>query len=427
MASIVNDPNGRKRLLFIDPGGQRRTVRLGKLNARQCETIKTRVEIVVGDLIAGRAHTDDVTRWLHELDGVLRKRFERAGLVAADGAVNATLRVLGDKFFATANVKPGTATTYGQARDSLYDYFGEDRPVRKVTNLEADEWRQSMKREGLAEATISKRVKVARQMWKRAIRWKMTAENPFADVKAGSQKNKSRAFFVTRETAYKILDACPDAEWRLIFALSRFGGLRCPSEHLGIKWQHVDWENGRLLVHSPKTEHNEGGDTRTLPLFPELRPYLLDVFEQAEPGTEYAITRYRKRNSNLRTQLNRIIRRAGLDAWPRLFHNLRSTRQTELCEDFPTHVVCAWLGNTEDVALDHYLQVTDAHFERAIADDGKAAHKAAQQPAENGEDPSQPAPDKNENPPVFPGDSVPCESSQDVRMTPAGFEPASPP
>lgn len=378
-------------------------------------------------LIAGRAHQDDVTRWLRDLEPVLRKRFERVGLVGNDGAVNATLRVLGDKFFSTATVKAGTATTYGQARRSLYAYFGEDRPVRKVTNLDADEWRQSMKREGLAEATISKRVKVARQMWKKAIRWRMTAENPFADVKAGSQKNKSRAFYITLEMAQSVLDACPDAEWRLIFALSRFGGLRCPSEHLGLKWQHVDWERGRVLVHSPKTEHNEGGDTRTLPLFDELLPYLRDAFELAEPGTEYVITRYRERNANLRTQLKRIIHRAGLDAWPRLFHNLRSTRQTELCEDFPTHVVCAWLGNSEDVALDHYLQVTDAHFERATAGQRKAAHKAAQQPAEKGDIPSQTVGSENENPPVLPGDSVPCGCSQDISMTPAGFEPASPP
>ena len=48
-----------------------------------------------------------------------------------------------------------------------------------------------------------------------------------------------------------------------------------------------------------------------MPIFPELRPFLLEVFEQAEPGTTHVITRYRDRNSNLRTQLHRIIRKAG--------------------------------------------------------------------------------------------------------------------
>lgn len=76
------------------------------------------------------------------------------------------------------------------------------------------------------------------------------------------------------------------------------------------------------------------------------------------------------RNCNLRTQFER----AGLSAWPRLFHNLRSSRQTELSESFPAHVVCAWLGNSEVIARDHYLQVTEEHFAKAAQ---KQAHQLA--------------------------------------------------
>ena len=45
-------------------------------------------------------------------------------------------------------------------------------------------------------------------------------------------RNRKRDYFLTREDAAKITDACPDHEGRLIFALSRYVGLRCPSEHL---------------------------------------------------------------------------------------------------------------------------------------------------------------------------------------------------
>jgi hypothetical protein len=38
----------------------------------------------------------------------------------------------------------------------------------------------------------------------------------------------------------------------------------------------------------------------------------------------------------------------------------------ELEETFPSHVVCAWLGNSEKVARAHYLRVTDEHFDQAI-------------------------------------------------------------
>ena len=97
-----------------------------------------------------------------------------------------------------------------------------------------------MRDAGLADATISKRVKTARQIFRKAVRWKLLADNPFDDVKAGGKTNRSRMRFVTREEAHAVMDACPDAEWRLLFALSRFGGLRCPSEHIALRWADVD-------------------------------------------------------------------------------------------------------------------------------------------------------------------------------------------
>jgi hypothetical protein len=67
-------------------------------------------------------------------------------------------------------------------------------------------------------------------------------------------------------------------------------------------------------VRSSKTEHHEGRDCRLVPLFPELLPYLRDVYEHAEPGASYVITRYRQLNANLRTQLKRIIQPGRPDA-----------------------------------------------------------------------------------------------------------------
>jgi hypothetical protein len=59
------------------------------------------------------------------------------------------------------------------------------------------------------------------------------------------------------------------------------------------------------------------------------------------------VTRYRDADQNLRTQMLRIIRRAGLTPWPKPFHNLRASRETELAEEYPVHVVCKRIGNTE--------------------------------------------------------------------------------
>src|SRR5262249_50284009 len=151
-------------------------------------------------------------------------------------------------------------------------------------------------------------------------------------------------------------------------------GLRCPSEHFALKWSDIDWDNGRFLVHSPKTEHHEGKADRCVPIFPELLPYMEEAFDLAPEGEVFVIAHYRDPKVNLRTQLNRILHRAGVTPWPRLFHNLRASRETELAATYPMHVVCAWIGNSERVALKHYLQVTEDYFNRA---NGSAAESDA--------------------------------------------------
>lgn len=76
-----------------------------------------------------------------------------------------------------------------------------------------------------------------------------------------------------------------DAEdWRLIVALARSGGLRCPSEHPALRWRDIDWEHGRIKVTSPKTARHPNGGSTVIPLFLGLRPYLAEAFDLAEPG-----------------------------------------------------------------------------------------------------------------------------------------------
>ena len=85
-----------------------------------------------------------------------------------------------------------------------------------------------------------------------------------------------------------------------------------------------------------------------------------------EPGEELLLPFLRSRtDAALRKPLEAAIKRAGLKQWDKLWHNLRASRQTELESAYPTHVVCAWLGNSPAIAHKHYLQVTDDHYRQA--------------------------------------------------------------
>lgn len=384
MASVISDPGGRMRIQIFNPAGVRKTIRVGRMNAKQARAVSAKLETIVADQIGDRAHEPEVMKWLRDLDPRLLKRLVRAGVTTQNATGMRTLSAFLTEFFAALEVKPGTVTSYRNVERNLFKHFGRDAAMRSIGPAEAEKFRQFLKnKEGLSDATVSRRIKIARQFFRRAVKWKLISDNPFSDVKAGTERNKSRLFFVSREVTQKVLDACPDLQWRLLFALSRYGGLRCPSEHLALKFEDINWDQGKFYVSSSKTEHHAGGEGRWVPIFPELRPYLMEALEQAEPGAKHVITKYRSASCNLRTQLLRIIKRAGVTAWPRLFQNLRSTRQTELCEERSIHLVCAWIGNSAAVAMGHYLQVTDEHFKEAsMTPEEKLALQAAQKPAE---------------------------------------------
>ena len=113
-----------------------------------------------------------------------------------------------------------------------------------------------------------------------------------------------------------------------------------------------------MTVTSPKTK-KQGKPKRLVPIFDELRPFLEESFELAEPGAVFVISQYRSPSgAYIRKRLDALVEQAGLVRWPRITHNLRASRQTELERDNPTHVVCAIMGNTPAVAHRHYLQTS---------------------------------------------------------------------
>ena len=143
---------------------------------------------------------------------------------------------------------------------------------------------------------------------------------------------------------------------------------------------------------------------------PSGSPILEEAYELAPVGAVYVVGRgYREaalsedgwKNCNLRTQFQRILKRAGVPSWLVPFQNLRASRATELARAFPLHVVTEWLGNTPQVALKHYLRVTDEDFRRAARpatpDSAKSSAHVAQNASQQAHAPSR---KKRQKPPT---------------------------
>ncbi len=135
-----------------------------------------------------------------------------------------------------------------------------------------------------------------------------------------------------------------------------------------------------------------------------------------------ASTLYRDTGQNLRTQAHRIIRRAGLELWPKTFQNLRSTRETELAEEYPVQVICSWIGNSPQVAAKHYLQVREEDFAKAVQNPVQTVHDGRVQPT--------PAKTRENRKRLldksWQKNATPCKSKRLRTIPPRGLEPLSP-
>ena len=431
MASISRDPNGTKRVLFTDGDGVRRSLRLGAVPFKAAETFRLRVEALIAARITGTPWDVGLSAWVRDLPDVIHGKLARVGLVEPrEQEVKVTLGDLLDRFKHTSSVKRTTWAAYKQATESLRGHFGADTPLAGITPADADDWRKVIAESKIAPATVAKRVRVAKGVFLRAVKWGLIASSPFADLRAGSQSNPERSYYVTRESIEAILAACPDDQWRAIIALSRYAGLRYPSEVMGLRWGDVNWERGRLTVRSSKTAGHEGHAVRVVPIAPELRPILLALFEQAEPGSEAMVPRLRDPGVNLRTTFTKIITRAGENPWPRLFQNMRASCATDWCERFPNHVVAGWLGHSPLIAAQHYLQTRDAHFELAAggAESGApVAQNAAQHPTASDRTDSHDSSELLVTAEAMRERAKPCETQRKVLMGPGGFEPPTSP
>jgi len=413
---------GTRYFVQLSPGEnkQRPKIHLGQVNRKQVESAKVHIETLMKSRKTGSVMAMATQEWLAGIPESLRDRLEKLQLVEIRGSKRWTVADWVSQYIAKRpDVKEATRRKWRDVESKLAAFFRND-CLGDVTVQHAKNFRVYLQSTvGLSENSIRRQIGIARQFFNSAVDAELIAKNPFRGQSVSVRANESRFFFVSLETAQKVLEACPDAEWRLIFGLARFGGLRCPSEVLRLKWVDVDFEKQRFTVHASKTKHHADCGIRIVPMFPELKPLFQDAFEQVREGAVYCIERHRDVEINLRTHLARIVKRASLELWPKLFQNCRSTRETELFKMTGGNVkaVCNWIGNTPAVAMTHYAQVTESDIREAakmtILNEAessvcKEVHNQVHNPVQNTAEPSRTEP--HETPESIAVSPCDCES-----------------
>ncbi|MCO6043301.1 site-specific integrase [Aeoliella sp. ICT_H6.2] len=281
MASLAKGPNGRHRIL-VNVGDRRETVSLNsKIRRSEAKKILHHIEELATAVNYGTQRAPQTSRWLAELAPKFHAKLAAKGLcepvelpgTVAPKSLGAMINTIKANEWAT--LAGSTVAIYERASDNLQDYFGSDRKPESITLGDAQAFVTWLRaHENLAQATANKRAAIASKFFRSAIRYKWLEDNPFDGVKKTNVAT-TRFRFVETADAEAVLQELPTLEWKLLFALSRWGGLRVASEPRQLKWGHVDWEQNRLLVPCPKTA-NAGRAVRVVPIFPELYLRQLD-------------------------------------------------------------------------------------------------------------------------------------------------------
>lgn len=385
MASVSSDRRNGSRFIQFQFGGERRTIRLGKVPKKMAEAFKLRIEFLIAASLTGQPIDQASSLWLANLDDVMYGRLAATGLVPerTSRSLHAWMTEYLDR--RKIDLKPSSYKKLIQTQDKLKSYFKDDKYLNDLTPLDGENWRLWLKEQGLSEASVRTHCGNAKTILRAAVAMEIIERSPFAKLPSGNTPTRNTRY-VTPDEAAQIVEACPNIQWKLLFGLARYAGLRTPSETHLLTWNEVDWDRARLFVRSPKTEHHPGHESREVPITPKLMPILR---EGAARTTGMKIVTIRG-ESNLRRRLLRIVNDAGVEPWDTIFQTLRRSCEIEWAQSFPQYAVSKWIGHSIVISGRHYANsIPDELFDRITnagkqGDDSKSMQNPVQHRAARG-------------------------------------------
>lgn len=259
-----------------------------------------------------------------------------------------------------SELEPSSQIVYGNVEANLLAYFGKTRDIATITPQDARDFRHWLETEAnrnddgaLAANTVRKRTGVCKTLFAAAVDEGLINRNPFAKLPSTVRPNADREYYLEIADFRKLLKVVKDPDWRALLMLARLEALRIPSEAATLEWSHIDFDKKQILIYATKTKKKK--PVRIAPLLPELEKQLESIERKGAK-----VFPWLTKETNLRQQLERYIKRAGLTQWPKLWQNLRTSAATDFARAVPAHVAAKVCGHTVQIARAYYWQVTDS-------------------------------------------------------------------
>jgi hypothetical protein len=360
MASLTHESKNRHgwRLQCYDVHDSRRrhSIWLGEMQPKDAEKIKRHIEAILESQKMDTPMPGETVRWLATISDTLRKKL--SPLLGSARTVAEAIDAYVE--WAESNNKASTVSSSRHTLDAFRNAFSRHQ-MRSLSSDAVDQWIAATNVSGNTTAKHAKNLK-SFIAWARQRGWVDDLKlHSSSTINAGSKE------FIGVERFDELLAEFTDPQDRCVLALARWSGIRVPSE-LTIVRSGVDWERMRLTIpDSKRSRRSSRGPPklRVTPIFPELSPFLEAVWQlDINAGPEEYLLPAIVGSGAIVARVRRARDRTGMQ-WPRLFHSLRATRQTELIARFGVRAACEWIGNSPSVASKFYELITDDTWKEA--------------------------------------------------------------
>ena len=299
-------------------------------------------------------------------------------LNAGIGGADITLgRLLARVSESNAHLAEKTLAGYDLAGRLLLDGIGADTKASSITADVADRFIAKLRIGARTEQTIRSYTRTIKAIFSAAVKIKLIQDNPFAgQVSSVAEVDKTWAYVVVEDLSGVIEGT--DRGTGALLALARLAGLR-KGEAIRLQWMDVNLDDRRLTVQNqrPDGKRTTKSRRRDVPICPALHVLLENWWNDATDELDYdpqvcaGIS-----NDNAHRKAAKAITSAGMCSYSKLFHTLRKNFGTDMVAlGHPITTVADWLGNSAQVARNHYVRTEDGAFRQAAGLDTENSYR----------------------------------------------------
>lgn len=363
----IQGVNGEKPNLTFKTKGQKDRFKKVAKNLIQC--LRGEFEFFPQDIAWVNLQSDHTKNQLKQL-GITLKHDAKEKFVLKK-FLNDYLRKLDD-------LGDSSFRYYNATSKRLLAFFGDGYDIRNISKDDARDYVKWLVKDQKLNpnSTARRQTGYANTILQSAVEAGLLQANPFTgrDIPKNVLSDKSKIHYISSEECLRIWNVLNAEEDRLRFVLMRYLGLRSPSELNELKWSDFNWRTGMVSIRSPKLIRHERKYIRQCPFKHELALATIQAaFEKRKSDHEKILPRIS--HKNLTKHVKYWLAAAGLNRWPRLLNNFRSSAAIDFHDIYPIHVACAYLGHSVQVAAENYLAAHQGH----AADIDKVGPRSAAQ------------------------------------------------